>query len=414
VAANTSAGATLDLRNTSRLTLDRTIVALQVAGSAVACEPFALAALTCTDVWGNPGGDYTGCIAAQNGSAGNFSADPLFCDAPAGDFSLRLPASPAIAGNSPCGEAVGSEPAGCGCPTGATVLVPGDHATISAAIAAASPGDVIGVCDGIWVESLDLAPGVHVVGVRNDLARVVAPAAGTPVVRALALAESTVVKGLDLDGRNLADWVVRSDSGSVGLHLRGSRIHGGVTGGILNGPDSRVTLGGTLKEANDIYANGGFAQLHVRNLNTMADSLPATLNWWGTQAYDVILTRVEGPVRTCPITNEAHSDSLCAPLTAVGIGEPGAGAGLRLAAGPNPFLDGTDILVLGAQGGYLRLTVHDVAGRRVRVLSAGPAPAGPVRWAGRDESGRAVAPGVYFVRAETGGRTLVRKLVRLR
>jgi hypothetical protein len=62
-----------------------------------------------------------------------------------------------------------------------------------------------------------------------------------------------------------------------------------------------------------------------------------------------------------------------------------------------------------------RVTVHDVAGRRVRTLLDrfvdGPT---TLRWDGRDESDREVAPGVYFVRWETDDRVAVTRVVRVR
>ncbi len=50
--------------------------------------------LSCCDIYGNAGGDWTAAIADQLGANGNFSADPLFCDAIGGDYHLN--------GNSPC------------------------------------------------------------------------------------------------------------------------------------------------------------------------------------------------------------------------------------------------------------------------------------------------------------------------
>ncbi|MBD3367769.1 MAG: T9SS type A sorting domain-containing protein [Candidatus Eisenbacteria bacterium] len=64
-----------------------------VAGSAVAPE------FDCSDVFGNQGGDWIGCIAGQNGVDGNRSNDPLFCNAPAGDYT--------IAEDSPCLDLTG-------------------------------------------------------------------------------------------------------------------------------------------------------------------------------------------------------------------------------------------------------------------------------------------------------------------
>jgi hypothetical protein len=45
--------------------------------------------IACTNIWGNHGGDWVGCVADQAHIDGNFSADPLFCDADLGDFTSR-------------------------------------------------------------------------------------------------------------------------------------------------------------------------------------------------------------------------------------------------------------------------------------------------------------------------------------
>jgi hypothetical protein len=69
--------------------------------------------LTCCDVVANVGGNWTGCIAGQEGINGNFTAAPMFCDAAGGDFSLFAD-SPCAAENNPeCGW-VGAWPVGCG------------------------------------------------------------------------------------------------------------------------------------------------------------------------------------------------------------------------------------------------------------------------------------------------------------
>jgi flagellar hook assembly protein FlgD len=60
--------------------------------------------------------------------------------------------------------------------------------------------------------------------------------------------------------------------------------------------------------------------------------------------------------------------------------------------------------------------VHDVAGRRVRVLEDSFREAGrhAAVWDGRDGTGRRVAAGVYFVRLQAAGGELTRKIVLLR
>lgn len=85
----------------SRPAVARTLVAFNRVGEAIYC-PGAAPALECTDIFGNARGDWTGTIAPALGTAGNFAADPLFCDAFAHDFMLH-PASPCLPGGRPPG-----------------------------------------------------------------------------------------------------------------------------------------------------------------------------------------------------------------------------------------------------------------------------------------------------------------------
>jgi len=68
--------------------------------------------LACSDIYGNSGGDWFGCVADQLGINGNISLDPLFCDPDLGDFSLRND-SPCAPENNDCGVLMGAWPMGC-------------------------------------------------------------------------------------------------------------------------------------------------------------------------------------------------------------------------------------------------------------------------------------------------------------
>jgi predicted outer membrane repeat protein len=97
--------------------VERTIVAFGVgAGGAVRCVDGVNPVLECVDIYGMEGGDWTGCIAGQLGTNGNFSADPLFCNLEGGDCTLHA-ASPCLPGNHPdgvdCGL-IGALGPGCG------------------------------------------------------------------------------------------------------------------------------------------------------------------------------------------------------------------------------------------------------------------------------------------------------------
>ncbi len=85
-----------------------------LGGGIMAFLPSAAALFTCNDVWGNAGGDYAGYVVDPTGSAGNISADPLFCGASLGDYRLDEN-SPCAPDNSPgeCGL-IGALDVGCG------------------------------------------------------------------------------------------------------------------------------------------------------------------------------------------------------------------------------------------------------------------------------------------------------------
>lgn len=104
---------------------------------------------------------------------------------------------------------------------------------------------------------------------------------------------------------------------------------------------------------------------------------------------------------------------------ATGVARAGAnGPGATFLAGcrPNPFNATTTVRFGLAEGGEVLLTVHDAAGRRVAVLNEGRAEAGLLEhvWDGRDQAGREVPSGVYFVRLRAGGFRASAKAILLR
>jgi hypothetical protein len=83
---------------------------------------------------------------------------------------------------------------------------------------------------------------------------------------------------------------------------------------------------------------------------------------------------------------------------------------------PNPSRGEVELELVVPRATAVLLEVLDVAGRRVTTLAPGSRPTGPVgvRWDGRDGAGRAVAPGMYFVRATAGGETATARVLRVR
>jgi predicted outer membrane repeat protein len=93
----------------SGATLTQTIIAFGIEGEAIACTGGVT--ITCSDLFGNPGGDWVGCIAGQLGVSGNIAADPLFCHTDVGDLTIA-DSSPCAPAQSACGL-IGAFGAGC-------------------------------------------------------------------------------------------------------------------------------------------------------------------------------------------------------------------------------------------------------------------------------------------------------------
>jgi len=111
-----SSGGGISLLAGTNLTVDHTIITACINGGAAAVPETAMLTFTCSDLFGNVGGDWAGPIAGQYGANGNFSADPLFCGVSRLDLLLRAD-SPCAPGNHPAGAGcalVGARPVGCG------------------------------------------------------------------------------------------------------------------------------------------------------------------------------------------------------------------------------------------------------------------------------------------------------------
>ncbi len=101
--------------------------------------------------------------------------------------------------------------------------------------------------------------------------------------------------------------------------------------------------------------------------------------------------------------------------TGVTVSTPAAADAFRLRSVPDPFRSSTEIRFdLPAAGPYT-VSVFDVTGRLVTDFrGVGPAGARSLTWDGRGASGERLASGVYYVRLESMGREVTRKVTRLR
>jgi hypothetical protein len=93
-----------------------------------------------------------------------------------------------------------------------------------------------------------------------------------------------------------------------------------------------------------------------------------------------------------------------------------ASPALALSAAPNPFNPLTRVAFALTRAQPVELAVYDLKGRRLRVLARGiwAADEHVVTWNGRDDRGRELASGVYFVRLVAGPQAAVTKVTLVR
>lgn len=99
--------------------IENSILVDNRGGEPVACVNGSQLMVSCTDVYGHKAGDWVGCLAGLEGSAGNFRADPGFCAPEVGDLSLQA-SSPCLPGHHPDGAdcgLIGAFGMGCTAPT---------------------------------------------------------------------------------------------------------------------------------------------------------------------------------------------------------------------------------------------------------------------------------------------------------
>jgi flagellar hook assembly protein FlgD len=87
-----------------------------------------------------------------------------------------------------------------------------------------------------------------------------------------------------------------------------------------------------------------------------------------------------------------------------------------LRAWPNPSRGRINVLLSLERSHDVELAVYDIAGHRVRLMQSRALATGEhlLHWDGRDDQHSRVASGVYFVRMNTLGSSLTRRVTLLR
>jgi hypothetical protein len=106
-------GSAVYLAGISNVVLERSVAVFGTgAGGAFARLGPGTGTASCSDVFSNAGGDFTGPLAGQGSISGNFSADPLLCDVDDPQLGLA-PLSPCLPANNVCGVLIGASESLC-------------------------------------------------------------------------------------------------------------------------------------------------------------------------------------------------------------------------------------------------------------------------------------------------------------
>ena len=134
---------------------------------------------------------------------------------------------------------------------------------------------------------------------------------------------------------------------------------------------------------------------------------------WGTFDGDMLMAQAPpGDLNT----NIESAEFIWFPFSTT-ADEVADGTGISLyPARPNPFSGSTTIDFFLPRPQHVKLGVYDVRGRKVSTIVSGMLQQGrhSLDWNGLGASGRPAAPGVYFLKMETGRRVLTRKIVVLK
>jgi hypothetical protein len=267
----------------------------------------------------------------------------------------------------------------------------------------------------------------------------VAPAlaGGTPKVQPIGAVHFTDVEG-EFGGERLVSVV--ADFGPVGslthtleLYLGGDLVYSasGLSGELMKLDKWPSGLASIIVGGPDAFAENrsgisaatrGVASVLIVDLGDVVGG-PLQIDSFRIIADDPVLhvdTYLRFELHGADIVAFSIKEETLVPAIGVllGTGVPSTladGASLRIF--PNPSAGGPiNVSFRLPASQSVGLSVFDGAGRRVRSIEAGVLAAGPrsITWDGRDDSGRPVAAGAYFLRLDSGGERQAGRLMLIR
>jgi len=146
--------------------------------------------------------------------------------------------------------------------------------------------------------------------------------------------------------------------------------------------------------------------------------VPAYAAPYATDNGEITQTLIDGDIATVTVALplSPHTTEYVTIGPATDVPETDITALALMPCHPSPARSGTSLSFVLPSRADVELTVYDVAGRRVTVLTDDVYDGGEhaIDWDLRDATGRPVASGIYFFRLEAGGGTAHQKLVVIR
>ncbi|MEE9270593.1 MAG: right-handed parallel beta-helix repeat-containing protein [Candidatus Krumholzibacteria bacterium] len=436
---NTSPGpnaGTVVMQQSTGTTVSRNIFSGDTAGPGISYVEGS-GSHSCNVFWGNADGPIRGGALAGD----EVVADPVFCRAAAGDFTISTH-SPASAANSACGLLIGALPEACSIepPSAAPAIIsildiPNDNGRQVRIKWAKSSHDASGqpfvITEyGIYrFQGLLAAPRVP----PTDLPRsrsvtidgwdfiATVPARGDDVYQFVAptLCDSTIADGMcwsvffvsAMTPDPLVFFDSPPDSGysvdNVPPQMpQGLSVTLQATGNLLawdSSPDADFDVFNIYRGPTENFTPGAA---------TLVNSLPE--NQW----TDPVANTTPHFYKISAVDDAGNESEAASPETVVGIATLAIPTTYRLHQNaPNPFNPSTIIRYdVPRGGGHVTLQIFDVSGRLVRTVfnrfeSAGTGKS--VVWDARANNGQRVSSGVYFYRLTAAGFAETRKMTLL-
>jgi hypothetical protein len=397
----------------------------QNLGPAVLCTGTEIPQISCSDIWGNTGGDWVGCVAPQATEPGNISLDPLFCGDGNGTATYTLmEISPCAAANSACGQ-IGALGVDCqALPVIESIVDVGNDQGRNVRLSwFASDYDQAGSIRpiteyGIYRRIDGYKNAAEVAGAGEKFAgwdfieRVPARADSFYQYVAPTLCDSTIS-----GGPCLSTFIVSGMTASPAIYYDSlpdsgysvDNLSPDVPEGLIvaYSSEQNVLTWAPSVETDfshylvyrDLKVVNPFARTTEHYAQVFATTMTDSMFGPGHDAwdYDYRLVAVDFAGNASPLADPSGVSDVDDGVlpTQLSLGT----------AYPNPFNPMTTIVYEVPSMMPVSIRIFDVAGRLVRILVDGadvPAGRHEIVWKGRDERGNQVAAGVYFYQLEAG------------